>query len=257
MTTGKQELAVADKQTALATLPEHLRDQVGNRAGKENVGREDMLIPRLCISQSQSPQLNKKMEEYIPDLKVGEFFNSVTGEVYGPKVTVVPLHFFKQYIEFNPRPAGGGLGGIKKMYPLGSTPPLADLQFTEDDKGNSLQPKATEFKNRMSLLLKDGKVEPIVVSFKSTGLKTAKKWNFLIAEKNLPAYAYTYNLEVVDQAKGQLSWKGAEITRGEFVPAALFQAAEEFFQSLQGEGVQIDTTGLETEAAPTTEDTSF
>ena len=77
----------------LATLPEHLRSEFGNKAGKENVGREDMLIPRLAIAQSLSPQLKKSNEAYIPDLEPGQFFNSVNGEVYGDQVQIIPLSF--------------------------------------------------------------------------------------------------------------------------------------------------------------------
>ena len=231
---------VVSRSQALANLPEHLKDQVGNKAGKEGVGRDDILIPRLCLAQALTPQLSKRSDSYIEDLEVGQFFNSVTGEVYGDEVTIVPLHFFKQYIEFAPRQQSGGLGGIARMYSPGEVPPVADLAFI-----NGNPPKVTEFKNRMAILIREDKVEPIVVSFKSTGLKAARKWNFLIAEKNLPAYAYAYNYTVTEQAKGQQSWYGVDIVRGDFTPAALFQAAEQYFLMLQGAGVQVDVSGLD------------
>src|SRR5271166_3966871 len=175
-------LATKEENTQLATLPEHLKDQLGNRAGKEGVGREDILIPRLCIAQALSPQLKKSNEAFIPDLEVGQFFNSITGEIYGDECKIVPLFFFKQYIQFKPITAGGG---IVRMYQRGELPPVADLAFVDGQP-----PVCTEFKNRMALLLKGNSFDPVVISFKSSGLKAAKRWNFLIAEKNLPAYAF-------------------------------------------------------------------
>lgn len=227
--------------TALAAIPEHLRDQIGNRAGMEDVGREDVLIPRLCIAQALSPQLKKTNENYIKGLEVGAFFNSVTGRIYGEKVTVVPLFFFKQFIEFKDINAGGG---IVSMYHHAEDIP-ADKTYRLDQVPQGEKPQVTEFKNEMCLIVtEDGGLEPIVVSFKSTGMKTAKKWNSLMRAIPLPSYAKFYDLLSVTQTKGQQEWAGANVIPGEFVPAALFQAAETFFKQLRESGVKVDTTGL-------------
>jgi hypothetical protein len=230
------------EQDKLATLPEHLRGELGNTAGRENVGREDVLIPRLCVAQALSPQLKKSNEAYMPDLEPGQFFNSVNGQIYGESVRVIPLSFFKTFIEFKPINDGGG---IVKMYAPGQVPPLADMAFTDGK-----QPKVTEFKNRFGLILKDdGTVEPIVVSFKSTGLKAAKRWNYLIAERNLPAYAFVYNFTVKTMTGKGNEWFGMSIERGDYTPAPLYAAAESYFKSLQEAGVQVDVSGLEPETA--------
>lgn len=239
----------------LATIPEHLRSSVGTHAGLEEVGRDDVLIPRLCIAQSLSPQLKKNNEAYIEDLEVGDLFNSVTGEIYGQEVKVVPLFFFKQYIEFRDIKEGGG---VIAMYPTQQDVPAEKLQFVE---GKS--PAVTEFKNEMCLLVREGKsMEPIVVSFKSTGLKTARKWNSLMRGNNgLPAYSKFYSLEVVSRTKGSQEWEGMNVLPGEFVPADFFKAAEQYFVQLRASGVQVDTAGLgddERDAAePTGGNTEF
>lgn len=233
---------VVDNNKALATLPEHLRGEVGNREGKEGVGQGDLIVPRLSLAQAMTPELKKTNENYNPDLEEGLFFNSVTGEIYGDSVTVIPLHFFKQYIEF------GGDRNIVKMYSNGEVPSPSELAFN-----NGQKPLVTEFKNRMSLILKeDGTIQPIVVSFKSTGLKAAKQWNYLIAEKNLPAYAYTYKLASKAKSGDKGEYQIVTVSRGDFTPAALYESAKQYFAALQEAGVKVDVSGIEQE-----EDTSF
>jgi hypothetical protein len=237
------QLAKIDHNTSLAVaeLPEHLRGEVGNRAGKDNFDSGDMLIPRLALAQAMTPQLKRTNENYNPELREGQFFNSVTGEIYGERVTVVPLHFFKQYIEF------GEDRSIIKIYENGEIPPITHLAFND-----GVKPRATEFKNRMSLLInEEGNITPIVVSFKSTGLKAAKKWNYLIAEKNLPAYAFQYTLEAVAVPGEKGEYFTTKITRGEYTPAALYAEACRYFSDLRDAGVRIDTSGIEQEEKST------
>lgn len=237
------ELATVNSNK-LATIPDHLRADVGNRDGKDNVEQGDLLIPRLALAQSMTPQLKRTNENYNPDLEEGQFFNSVTGEIYGESVNVIPLHFFKQYMQF------GEDRKTIKIYDNGEVPTPSALAFVDGQK-----PLVTEFKNRMSLLLKDdGSVQPVVVSFKSSGLKVAKKWNYLIAEKNLPGYAFTYNLQSVAVPGDKGEYFSVKITRADFTPAALYENAKQYFAALQDAGVKIDTTGVEPE---TDTDTDF
>ena len=229
-------------------IPEYLRDQVGNQAGSEDVGRDDVLIPRLALAQDgMSPQLKKAHESYIPGLQAGDLFNSVTGEIYGAKVQVVPLVFFKNFIEFVPISAGGG---VKQMYNSMEEVPPEKLQFTRNEKNESVSPDVTEFKNRLSLLLHaDGRQpELIVVSFKASGLKAAKKWNSLIKATNLPAFARSYILSVVNKVKGQQTWFGLDVMPDVFVPAYFFAQAKAHFDNLGRGGYKVDTTGLESDA---------
>lgn len=235
---------------ALASdVPEYLREQVGNTEGSENVGQDDQLIPRLAIAQmGQSPQTKKASELYIPGLQDGQFFNTLTNEIYGEEVVVVPILFFKNFIEFKSMDDGGG---VIAMYNNAGEVPPAKLAFQGGNK-----PAVTEFKNRLCLLLREGyKPELIVVSFKSSGLKAAKKWNSLIKGTNLPAYARTYTLKTVPKQKGQQSWHVADVFPGQFVPQAFFNQAKEYFDNLSEGGYKVDVTGLED--TETSEETPF
>lgn len=238
------ELATRDKDQALAALPEHLRNRVGDMSGMEGVGKDDLLIPRLCVAQSTSPQLNKASENFIRELRQGDIFNSVTSKIYGEKVVVVPLFFFRNFIKFIPMDDGGGVAAMYEN--IGQVPP-EELAW-KDGK----PPSTTEFKNRMCLVFDgEGAQDLAVVSFKSTGMKHAKQWNSMIQLLRLPAYARSYTLTSKQKTKGSQSWYVLVPTPGEFVPHEFFVKAEEYFHSLRDGGYKVDTSGIdETEFKP-------
>ena len=237
-------------------IPEYLKSRLGDRSGSEGVGKDDVLVPRLCLSQEgMSPQLKKASESYIPGLESGQFFNSVTSEVYGDRLTVVPILFYKNFIEFIPMNQGGG---VRAMYDPSTPPPSEKLQFGRNEKGETISPEVTEFKNRICLLIREGRQpELIVVSFKSSGIKAAKKWNSLIAATGLPAFARSYELTVVNKVRGQQTWFGMDIMPGVFVPKAFFEDAQRQFDALQSGGFKIDTSGLENDADGTGDTVPF
>lgn len=246
-----QALAVTldEKERAIeiAAIPDYLKQHVGSNAGNENVGQDDLLIPRLSIAQTgMSAQLKKSSDKYIPGLQPGELFNTVTNEIYGTKVRVVPILFFKNFIDFVPIKEGGG---VRAMYNGIGEVPKGMLDFKD---GNP--PQVTEFKNRLSLIIRDGhKPELVVASFKSSGLKTAKKWNQLIASTNMPAYARSYVLEVKTKTKGEQEWFILDVMPDVFVPQAFFNEAKAYFDNLSQGGYKVDTSGLDDEVVADTE----
>lgn len=230
---------------SLALIPQHLRQYAGNRDGKEGVSQEDLLIPRLAIAQAgMSPQLKKTNEAYMPDLEAGQLFNTVTGQIYGDAVAVLPLFFFKQYFHMKPISEGGG---IIAQYAKKEDVP-AELLAWVDGK----PPICTEYKCRMCLIADEsGNLQPIVLSFKSTGMKTAKQWNSLISMLNLPSYARFYKFAVVTKRKGEQEWFGINPSIGDFADESLFNRAQQYFHDLQDAGYKVDTSGLDEEAGDT------
>lgn len=232
---------------SLAVIPQHLQKFAGSRDGKEGVSQEDLLIPRLAIAQAgMSPQLKKSNEAYMPDLEAGQLFNTVTGQIYGDQVAVLPLFFFKQYFHMKPISEGGG---IIAQYAKKEDVPPALLEWKD---GNP--PICTEYKCRMCLVAgEDGRLQPIVLSFKSTGMKTAKQWNSLISMLDLPSYARFYNFTVVTKRKGEQEWFGINPAIGKFTDEALFSKAQQYFRDLQDAGYKVDTTGLDEEESGDTD----
>jgi hypothetical protein len=236
-------LTVRQNEQALANIPKHLLKYAGQKLGSENVEREDLLIPRLSIAQSLSPELKKTNEAYIPELKLGDVFNTVTHEIYGDEsieLTVIPLSFYKNYITFKKG------GGVEKMYDHKSQVPPADLQFTENAAKESVKPLCTEFRNFLILKLSENaRPAMMCVSFKSSGTKQAKQWNSYIDATKLPAFARTYRLSVVEKVDGQNSWYQFVVTPDVFAPEEFFNEAKAYFDQITKEGFKVDTSGLD------------
>lgn len=233
---------LATQAPAALALPDYLKDQLPANAGSEEVGREDLLMPRLGQAQALSPQLKKTNEAFIPGLEVGDFFNTATGEIYGKQVQVVPVKYFKQFIEFTPIDQGGGI--VAQYADISEVPP-EDLKFGP----NGEKPKCTEFKNRLCLLVKGNSTEPIIVSCKNSGLKTMKFWNNKILQAGVAAIKQLWTLESVTRSNGQQEWEGFRPVAAGFTPEAVYPAAKEFLASLQDKVITVDTTGLQEEQA--------
>ena len=71
--------------------------------GLENVTAKDVLIPRITILQSLSPQLLKNKPEFNPDARTGDLFDVAQGEVLPNPMIVVPVFFQKTWLEWAPR----------------------------------------------------------------------------------------------------------------------------------------------------------
>jgi hypothetical protein len=171
---------------AKTDVPDYLSEFDGTE-GKENIGREDLAIPRLSLAQKMSPEIDpEQRDRFIEGLKIGDLFNSQTKEIYGPgPVEFVPLYIgAPRFVEFNSREPNSG---IKDMnVPAGD--PRTQWGSHPDGK-----PAATKFYSYIVLLLPN--MEIIGLSFKSSGLKTAKALNMLIANrKKAPIYAGKYML---------------------------------------------------------------
>lgn len=92
---------------------DYLNDANDSMEGFEEVNAKTMAVPFLKLAQDLTPQLKASKPNYIEGLKLGDFFNPITGEIYGPNIQLVILKFEELYIEWpaNSRTTGEGLLG--------------------------------------------------------------------------------------------------------------------------------------------------
>jgi hypothetical protein len=247
---------------SLANVPKHLQQFVGGADAENEVGMEDMIIPRLGVAQAgMSPQLKKQNELYIEDLEAGQLFNTVTNEVYGEEVELIPLFFTKNWIEFAP-----DMGGVLGQYKTAEELPADALVWGRDADNKPVPPRVTEFKNRMCLIRStiSGNYEPILVSFKKGEVKFSDQWNSQIklfrAADKLPCFGHTYTVA----AKLKHTAKGEHYVKvtapAGFTSEVIFKSAQDYFNTLKKGGYTVDTTGIESENVIDAEeagDTSF
>lgn len=202
---------------ALAEIPEYLRRADGEPPmGLENLERSDMTLPRLGLCQSLTPQRIKSDPKYISGLDEGSFFNTITREVYGETVRLVPLLFYKTRILFGPMDEGGGLRcqspdnliGIGE--PGGTCIRCPFSQFGSARNGEGKGTACNQFFNYAALIVEDGGgVTPeglLVFSLKSSALKVAKDWNALIRIRNLDIFAGVYEVKSVERKNDVGRW---------------------------------------------------
>lgn len=239
-TQGKEEskdLTTTEAPGALVSTdkPDWLVE--GDKSGTEDIDSNELRFPRLSIAQGLSPQLQEGTS-YIPDLKINDMFNDLSSEIYGKG----PLNFIVvkrdvKRIEFKPRSEGGGV--------LDMDVPLGDprLEWTEDESGKRIPPRATKFVEFVIVLFKPTGPEPIVLSIKDTNKFNRRAHDRLTAfikSKNAPIYSVVYSVKVVPEKndKGifgvfvidQVGWLKDKKTA---------ENAKEFHEALKTKKVQV------------------
>lgn len=169
------------QSTALEPAPDYIKP---SRKGLEDITKSDMLIPRLALAQPLSPQVTEGDPNRIENLKAGDLFNSITGEIYATDRKPIFVQILRKdkprAMEFRPVEDGGGV--------LDPNVPLDDPRLKWGADGE--KPTATLFRDYLARLLPSG--ELIALSFKSSGIKVAKQLNGLIALRNRDIFAGRY-----------------------------------------------------------------
>jgi len=232
----------------------------GDHRGTETITSEDLQMPRLSLAQALSPELDESNPRFIEGLKVGDAFNSLTGKVYGKKpIEVVIVRVDKpRFIEFDPVNRGSILD-----FNVSANDPRT--LFTTNAKGETEKPLATRFMEYVAIVLPD--LEPIALSFKGSGIKTAKMLNGLIRLTNLPAFAvrYVFSPSVLKDAKSGGSYavfsvkyakKADPSDRYPFVDETTYEFAASFYESIKDKNLAVDTSEDEADE-PLAKDTLF
>lgn len=158
------EIAKTEGNQALAPAPDYITK---TRRGFEDTVTTDISIPRLALAQNGSPQVTEGDPSKIEGLKVGDLFNSVTGQAYGKQVIIQVLRKMPlRAMEFRPIDDGGGV--VDPDVPIGD--PRLKWGNTGDKKKD--RPQATLFRDFLAAIL-PGR-ELIALSFKSSGITAAK-----------------------------------------------------------------------------------
>lgn len=213
-------------------MPDFLKNQ-SNR-GSEGVDHNDLIIPRLEIVQSLSTARKKTSPEYIEGAEEGMLYNSVTRELYGSEVVVVPVLFIKEFLVWKDRKLGGGFGGAH------ATEEEARARVAEMDNPDEWEVTLTH--QHFCLVLKeDDTMEEVVVSMAKSKLKVSKKFNSLIRINGGDRFSRKYKLRGVtaENSQGQ-EFYNLDVVNIGFVDEPAYRYAEEIYELLKSGAASAD-----------------
>jgi hypothetical protein len=243
----------------IAKRPTYLQPK--DTRGTDHIERDDVQMPRIGLAQGLSPEVQEGDVKHIPELKTGDMFNNLTGQIYGrgPLEFTVVRADRPRGIEFIPLKEGGGIRDFS--VPLND--PRMEFGEPDDENPSGKKPIATKFYDYIILLIPS--MEVVALSFKSTGLKTAKRLNAFMKMKRAPSFTgkytltstietqgvYTYGVfqvrvsDAVDEytARGMPGWVSEEVA----------EYAEGIFDSIKDKEFEIEREQVEQEKEDPTE----
>lgn len=232
-------------------VPDHLKEHMQGGRGSENVGTEDLVIPRLEVIQTTSPAMDPKDGGYIKGATPGMLTNSVTNQLYGNEVFVVPVHYSKQWLVWKDRQKGGGFFGA---YP---TPDEANDR-AEQEGGKKAGVEAIDTPTHLCLLVnrETGAVDEIIISMPRTKAKVSRQWNSIIRMAGGDRFARVYRIMTAQEENAKGKYFNFVVSQSGYPSKPLFTKAESLFESIsKGRTIKMDTKGYDTEgdADPNTE----
>jgi hypothetical protein len=254
----------------LAAIPEWMRGDKDALALNIDFRKEDLVLPRLAICQEGTPQRKKGNDSYVKGLEEGDFFNTLSGQIYakgasGEKLKFVVLQHWTENIYF-------GDGGTVKCRSregrgcqLNNGGSCCNGGWREEGATmKDKKPLCTEFLNFVAFLPEHG--EYVILSFKSTGLKVARQ-NLIaklrMGQKGIADFAKVFELSAKyeEYAVGSAhqpvirrgEMKAGDLTIGELITDKdTYDTLKKQAAILKGRtsAVKMHEDGLEREDAP-------
>lgn len=230
-------------------------------AGLENVTSSDLLIPRLTILQDLSPQVKQNKPEFIEGAKPGDICDVGMQELFEEPVSVIPVHFLKQWLEWAPRSSGKGLIQIHDSDEIVGECERDDKKRLVTKEGNIISETAQFF-----VLNYNADLRRSFIPMTSTQLKKARQWLTFATSERLrrsdgseyqpPYYYRSYKLGTVHESNNDGDWVGWKVERGptlqELDPEnwkAIAEVAKDFRDSLVRGKARGDMSDAANEAA--------
>ena len=255
--TSKNE--ISDKKNTDITVSSAFMEDAGS--GLENIGAEDVTIPRLKILQAMSPEVNKHDGKYVDGAGTGDIINTVNNVLYNDKnpLVVLPVAYKRLFLEWTPRDSGGGLVAQHDDSSILSKTTKNTIGQDVLENGNYIQTSATHF---VLVINKDGGYDTAMISMAGTQLKRSRTWNSMMASVKMksgdkvftpPSFSQKYTLSCVQESNDRGTWFGWGITAmGQVTEEEMtyYQAAKTFAEQVGGINLSQTSASTETGDAP-------
>ena len=190
----------------LVTIQENaVMEMEGAPLGFEDEDQADMIIPRVKVVQTLSPERKDKLAEE------GDIINSLTMEKLNGKV-FIPVYKFGSNILWKPRSEGGGIechakDGKSATNSFGEVTLCSvcrKCEFDNSKTGKDALPSCTKYINFFGFF--EGERMPVVLSFSKTNFKEGKKLYSLAKVSMQNMWHNGYKLDAKLMAKNGNEW---------------------------------------------------
>lgn len=188
-----------------------LANQVEAPMGFEDEEPDDMIVPRIKIVQTLSPERKDKIAEE------GDIINSLTKEKLNGKI-FVPVFKFNSNIEWRDRSEGGGILCMARDGKVGEKTDGQQMmcasckrcEFDNSKQGKDAIPKCVKYINFFGFF--SGEYMPIILSFSKTSYNEGKKLYSLakVTMQNMWNHGYILNEKL--QSKNGNEWYNISAT---------------------------------------------
>lgn len=204
--------------------PDYMKD---SGRGQENVGMEDMTIPRIDVIQDLSPQHKKNKPEYIEGAEPGMLFNSVTGRLYGENLFFVPVYFRKEWVIWKSQDSGGGFMGA---FP---SKEAAEAEFAEKGYGDEYEIVDTAQHFGCIIDTETEKYEDVVLSMSKSKMKVNRKFNTMVNMAGGDRFSRVYEVKAVpDVNKANQEYYNLSIRQLGFTPKEVYEHCESLYEMI-------------------------
>jgi hypothetical protein len=256
-------LAVGNEQ-----LPDYMRQDIGK--GAENIGSEDLEIPRLKLIQALSPEL-----ETYDELRAGNFFHSAAEFIFDEPFLGVVLYTDRRYILWNPRDSGGGIlaraddgihwqpanakftvkldkkdGGEAVTWVTAPTVQQSGLANwgSMNPKDPNSAPAATLMYNFILAFPEHLDLMPAVLTFQRSAVRNGRRLNTKLKTSRAPIFGMLFRFTPTDDVNrsGQKFFNVQAAGAGFLQDQKLYQAYKEQHEGFRAAGLKIkDLEGLQ------------
>lgn len=241
---------IAETEEGVMALSNERPDWMQNTdRGNEDVGLDDLTIPRIDVIQDLSPQHKKNKPEYIEGAEPGMLFNTVTGTLYPDGIVFVPVYFRKEWVIWKHQSAGGGFNGAY------ATKVEAEAAFVEQGfEGETTKVNGVDVPmydivdtaQHFGMIITDGRIEEVVMSMAKSKMKVSRKLNSMAKLAGGDRFSRGYKVgPVADQnAAGQDYWNISFHQLG-FVSEAVYRAGEKMYEAVSSGTVGVNNGATE------------
>lgn len=217
---------------------------------EEHLSQEELELPFLKLAQKGSGQVDADKPEYIDGLKPGQFFNTVSGEVYAEEELKVQVHgYFQNYTIWKGPKGSGTYNGAMSPEEFREFEKTTNLTRDGGDMVHTVDGEDLRYTDTRNFIvslpehIEDG---IMLYPLSSTGCKVARKWNTLnngrrIGPKQAKRYATIWGLKTSGFESNGFTYKQVSSVKplGWATPE-LFeygQSFEEFVKAIKDVGV--------------------